>query len=101
MFVLEVCNRKDIKNIKVEKFKRFINSAVFCYFNKTIPFFSQPEQTEGFCSMSRNSAPYRFISSTYNSVVTKLEGGNVNQIEVVHSANKACHNWMFVLIYRI
>ena len=51
--------------------------------------------------MSRNSAPYRFISSTYNSVVTKLEGGNVNQIEVVHSANKACHNWMFVLIYRI
>ena len=37
--------------------------------------------------MSRNSAPYRFISSIYNSVVTKLEGGNVNQIEVVHSAN--------------
>ena len=51
--------------------------------------------------MSRNTAPYRFISSIYNSVVTKLEGGNVNQIEVVHSANKACHNRMFVLIYRI
>ena len=66
----------------VEKSKRFINNAVFCSFNKTISFFSHPERSEGFCSLSRNATPYRFNSSIYNSVVTNLEGSNINHIHL-------------------
>ena len=60
----------------VEKSKRFINNAVFCSFNKTISFFSHPERSEGFCSLSRNATPY------LNSVVTNLEGSNINHIHL-------------------
>ena len=55
---------------------------LFFSFNKTAPFFSHPGRTEGLCSLSRNSTPYRSISSIYNSVVTNLEGSNINHIHL-------------------
>ena len=66
----------------------------FALFNKTIM-----EQTEGFCSLSCNSAPNWFISSIYNLVLTKLEGGNINQFHLKSQQRLSQFNVCIELVY--